>query len=71
MNTPKTLKQSVIDHLAGLDLNKMSIADVGIYTTIVGQLNNMEKPDMIEALAKMSCGFGANAAASVPAAKEG
>lgn len=61
MNTPKTLQQAIIDHLASFDLNQLSMDDLRAYTGIVGQLDTMAKPDFAERLAKMTSfsGFGA------------
>lgn len=52
MNKMSDVKQRLIDHLAQMDLNKMSMMDLREYTGIVYKVISMEKPDYLETMAK-------------------
>lgn len=52
MNTVVTVKQRLIDYLAQMDLNKLTMIDLREYTGIIYQLTTMDKPDYMEAMAK-------------------
>lgn len=62
MNTVISLQQKLIDHLAEIDLNKLSICDLNGYASVINLLHNMTKPDYTDTLAKvLACnGFGAS-----------
>lgn len=64
MNTTQTVKQKLIDHLAQMDMNKLSFADLEAYVRIIGCVSTMEKPDYMESLARYAAsGFCCNTSA--------
>lgn len=51
------VKQNLINHLAQMDLNKLSMLDLSAYTQIVGQIAAMERPDPMAEVARLAAGF--------------
>lgn len=67
-----SLKQKLIDYMASMDLNHMSIMDLNGYVTILRQLHDMTRPDYMESMAEiLKNGFNASAPyAAIPMESE-
>lgn len=50
MATYKEIKQKYIDHLMGVDLYKMNMADLHTYARILKMVDEMEQPSCAEAM---------------------
>lgn len=48
--TVTELKQQFVDHLAGMDKNKMSMMDLNVYVNVLQILDSMDKPDRVDTL---------------------
>lgn len=46
MHKTDDIRQKLIDHLMGMDSDKMSLADINLYTLILSQLALAEKHDL-------------------------
>lgn len=57
MATYKELKQKYIDHLMGMDLDKMSVVDLYTYGGILKTINEMEQPNYAEAMTAVLAQF--------------
>lgn len=67
MHKTDDIKQKLIDHMMGMDLSEMSLADINLYTLILSQLALTDKREL-SPLAPL--GFGLGAIASPPVAEE-
>lgn len=56
------LKQRLIDHMASMDFNHMSMMDLGGYVGILRQLHDMTRPDYMESMTTLlKSGFNSSA----------
>lgn len=57
-----TLKQKLIDHMASMNFDHMSLMDLNSYVGILRQLHDMTRPDYMESVAALfKNGFGSSA----------
>lgn len=57
-----TLKQKLIDHMASMNFDHMSMMDLNSYVGILHKLHDMTRPDYMESVAALfKNGFGPSA----------
>ena len=62
MHTATDLKNKLIDHMMGFDLNKLRMEELSGYAEIVSKINAMDKADYFDTMIKLigNNGFGFN-----------